>query len=297
MGIYTVESGRGSPFRAGIGGHWAGGMVWVLLLVCGTPQARPLTQESAPDMASATRSLQGITLQLCEDQDEWPPYLYQARENGKKSGKMVGYSVDVLDAIFSRYNIRYSIQFVPWVRCQKELKQGRSYQLAVNMSHNPERERDYLLTRSYYSTTSYYYYSRKLHPDGLRINTLADLKKYMVCGVHGYNYAIYGLNPAEVDQSAKKIPSLVAMLPLGRCDLFIEQLEILLGFGVLGEPVLNDPDLGREPLPGLPPTPFYMAISRNMPQAQALKTLLDTELGEMEASGKLRELFKKASSR
>jgi polar amino acid transport system substrate-binding protein len=252
----------------------------------------------AADAAKARANApNGITLALCEDQDEWPPYLYGERINGKKTSKLIGYSVDVIDAIFSRHNIHYSITMLPWVRCLGQLQLGTHYQLALNLSHSEERDTKFLLTNAYYSTTSYYYYSRKHHAKGLDIASVGDLKRYGVCGIHGYNYTTYGFTTQEMDQSAKKLTSLLSLLRLGRCDLFIEKHEVLLGYHAIGEAYLDDPDLGRGQIPGLPLTHFHMAVSRNMPQAAALKDMLDRELTEMAKSGQLAKFWNAASNR
>lgn len=41
------------------------------------------------------------------------------------------------------------------------------------------------------TTHNYYYYSRRHHLKGLKLNSLADLHRYRVCGIHGYNYLNY----------------------------------------------------------------------------------------------------------
>ncbi len=245
------------------------------------------------DVNAQTTPFQGTTVSVCDDGDEWPPYSYWQRENGKKTDKVIGFSVEVIGTIFARNNIRFNIKLLPWARCLAELEQGISQQMALNLSYSIARDQNYLLTRPYYFTTNYYYFSRKFHPEGLQIASVADLKHYSVCGIHGYNYETYGLKPSEIDQRSKNIPSLINMLQLGRCDVFVEKKEILLGFSAIGEPYLDDPDLGRSPVPGMLSTPFHMAVSRAMPQALALKEMLDREIAQMEASGELHTLWKK----
>lgn len=256
----------------------------LMLLACLTPGA----------VRAQSETLTGSTFSVCDDADEWPPYSYWQRIDGKKSTQLTGYAVDVLKTIFARHGINYQLRLLPWARCLAELKLGTHYQMALNLSYSAERDKDYLLTRPYYSTTNYYYYSRKQHRQGLNIGSVADLKRYTVCGIHGYNYTTYGLAPSEINQRAKDIPQLITMLHLGRCDLFVEKQEILVGFGALGQPYLDDPELGREPIRGMQPTPFHMAISRAAPQAQAMKEILDRELLQMESSGQLKNLWEKA---
>lgn len=230
---------------------------------------------------------------ICEDGSEWPPYTYFERREGKKSERIIGFAVDVVHDIFSRNGLQYSLELIPWARCQAEVRLGKNFQMALNLSYSEERARNYLLTRPYYQTTSYYFYSRRHNPNGLPIHSVADLKSYAVCGLLGYNYTGYGLKPGEVDQQARDFPAVIAKLHNRRCDLFVEKLEIMTGFLVIGEPFLQDKDLGRAAIPGMEQAPFHMAISPAMPQASALRKLLDEELLKMENSGKLKLLWQK----
>ena len=244
--------------------------------------------------AANTRVAPQSPIAICEDENEWPPYSYFQREKGNKTGKVVGYAVDVIDEIFSRNRLQYHIDMIPWTRCMAVAAMGKTYQLALNFSYNPERHKSFLFSRAYYATTTYYYYSKRTYPQGLPIASPADLKKQRVCGLAGYNYKGYGLSASEVDQGAKDFPSLIAKLHLGRCALFLEKDEVMTGYGAIGKDYLADADIGKAPVPGMRSGLFYFGISRNFPGAEALKTIIDDELLRMEESGRLRELWNKA---
>lgn len=246
--------------------------------------------------ADAQTSVSFGKIAICEDGSEWPPYTYFERREAKKTERIVGFAVDVVHDIFSRHGIAYSLELIPWARCQAEVKLGKNYQMALNLSYSEERSRSYLLSRPYYQTTNYYFYSRRQYPHGLLIASAADLKKYAVCGLLGYNYAGYGLKAGEVDQQAKDFPMVIAKLHNRRCDLFVEKLEIMAGFLAIGETFTLDKDLGRAAIPGMESAPFHMAISPLMPQAALLRKLLDAELTQMENSGKLKALWQKYAS-
>ena len=85
-----------------------------------------------------------------------------------------------------------------------------------------DRERDFLLSRSYYRLTTQYFYSPKQHLEGFSIKGLCGLKHYRVCGLLGYNYSIYGLTAAEMDLSGYGFEKMIARLHLGRCDLLVQ---------------------------------------------------------------------------
>jgi polar amino acid transport system substrate-binding protein len=114
--------------------------------------------------------------------------------------------------------------------------------------------------------------------------------------VQGFNYAGYGFGPHEVDQGTKDFPSLVAKIKLGRCDLFVEKDEIMQGFAKIGKDYLADPEMAKSAVPGMKLTRFYFGISRNFERADELLRAIDDELLIMEESGRLGELWKKASA-
>ncbi len=248
----------------------------------------------AADPAPAATDQIG-SIAICEDENEWPPYSYFQRKQGKPTRQVVGYAVDVIDEIFKRHQIAYHIDMIPWNRCMAVAALGKEYQLVFNLSYNPERLKTFLFSRAYYATTTYYFYSRRNNPTGLAIKAPGDVKKYRICGVRGYNYTGYGLAPGDVDQGSGDFTALVAKLQLGRCALFLEKKEIMAGYAAIGRDYLADPDIASAPVPGVRPSLFYYGVSRNYALAPALMRIIDDELLTMESSGRLHELWAKAA--
>lgn len=238
----------------------------------------------------------GMSVAICDDENEWPPYSYYQRVDGKKTANVVGFAVDVIHEIFNRHGIEYSIDLIPWSRCLAVSTLGKDYAMVFNLSYNAERARSFLLSRPYYATTSYYYYSRRNHPRGLAINSVADLKKYRVCGVQGYNYDGYGLPAGQVDQGARSFTALISKVKLGRCALFLEKDEIMTGYAAIGMNYLADPDIGKAPIPGMKPDLFYFGVSKRYAHAEEVHAVIDEELLHMESNGRLAELWRKASA-
>lgn len=238
----------------------------------------------------------GISIAICDDENEWPPYSYYQRIDGKKSATITGFAANVIKDIFSRRGVDYTIDLIPWPRCLAVSTLGKDYGMVLNMSYNAERAKSFYFSRPYYATTSYYYYSRRNHPEGLAIASVADIRKYRVCGVQGYNYDGYGLAPGEVDQGAKNFTALITKVKLGRCALFLEKDEVMTGYAAIGKNYLADPDIGKAPIPGMKPDLFYFGVSKRFAHGEELDALIDEELLHMEASGRLVELWRKASS-
>lgn len=252
-----------------------------------------LASTASASAAAWAGDLGDNVVRICEDSGEWPPYTYYRRVNGWPTPSIHGYAVDVVDAIFAKAHVSYNIKLLPWARCQKEVEQGTSYQMALNASRNESRAKLYFLSRPYYRTTNYYFYSRRRHPDGLAVNGVDDLKKFRVCGLFAYNYETYGLRPGSVDQGARDFSAVISKLHAGRCDLFLEKYEIMAGFTAIGEPFLADPDLAGKPVPGMASTEFYMMISRRYEHGEQLLKLVNDGLAEMEASKQLDRLLRK----
>jgi polar amino acid transport system substrate-binding protein len=239
----------------------------------------------------------GISIAICDDENEWPPYSYYQRVDGKKTGVVTGFAVDVIDEIFRRRGVDYTIVLIPWTRCLAVAALGKDYGMVINLSYNAERTRNFLLSRPYYATSSYYYYSRRNHPAGLSIAAPADIKKYRVCGVLGYNYEGYGLARGEVDQGARSFTALISKVKLGRCDLFLEKGEVMSGYAAIGKNYLADPDIGAAPIPGMKADLFYLGVSKRFARAEQVHAMLDEELQQMESSGRLVQLWRTAIAR
>lgn len=230
----------------------------------------------------------GSQLRVCEDENQWPPYTYQ------DNGQLIGYAIDAIQQIAGARQWQLQIDLLPWSRCLSALRNGQ-YHLTLNASDSIERRRDYLLTRPYYFTHSVYFYSRRHHPE-LRIDRLADLRRYRLCGIFGYNYESYGLRPRDLDLGANRFPQLIAKLHLDRCDLFLEKREVVAGFGLINpemSALLRDPQLAQKPLPKMAPIGFHMMVSRQAPAADELYQAIEDELREMARRGKLTRLLRR----
>ncbi len=263
----------------------------IVILIAGCFASAPAPAGAAPP--PETSLLPHRTLRICEDDAQWPPFLYYGRTGDSADRHVVGVSVDVLNRILGPKGITYEVDFVPWKRCQAMLVVG-SYDLAANASYSDERARTYRLSQPYYWLHSYYYYSRRQHPQGLKVDSLADLKHHRVCGLLGDNYATYGLQPADMDLLPHSYTQMIEKLHLGRCDLFIEKREIIAGF-VATDPAMaravNDPDLVGVPMDFVPATPFHFMVSPAPSWGPALVEVLNDGIADLQQSGELSRIM------
>jgi len=227
---------------------------------------------------------------ICDDAGEWAPFTYRERVNGRVSGRLTGFTVDVIARIFHRAGQRYRITLLPWKRCLAEVAEGGRFRMVLNASFNRERARHYLFSDPVYVTVPNYFYSREAFPQGLNIRTPADFKRYRVCGLLGYNYRIYGLSEQQIDTSTRNFGALIAKLHSNRCQVFIEQYEIIAGYGLTHHhDYLLLPWFAHAPLPYMKPTKFYMLFSRDA-EGRRLQAIVNRGLEVLKASGALRKM-------
>lgn len=239
------------------------------------------------------QTLQDITIHITDDDSEWPPYSYYKRINGEISTEITGFAVDVVEEIFSKNEIDFTITFLPWMRALLVVERGEKYQMILGGTSTEERIEKYYISRPFYTTSAYYFYSKKHHPNGLNINEKADLKKYKIAGIRGYEYLAYGVSKDDIFQYLRTYDSLIKFIHFNRSDLFLESAEVFSGFAMLGKNYFADPDLGYVSMEdSISPEVFHMIFTKNE-VGKELKRIIDKGLLEMEKSGRLEELKKK----
>ena len=246
-------------------------------------------------LASALCHAQDISrpmVRICDDGAEWPPYSYYVRKNHEKTSELTGYSVDVIKIILTKNAIPYEIELLPWKRCLAEIDQGDKYVMALSATENPERDKLFWFSDTYYKTHYYVFYSKVSHPSGLVLQGQDDLNHYRLGGIKGYAYSeLTAVNKDQMVLTGDYI-ELVKMLHAGRFDIFAEDYEVIAGMSAVGSyDFMNDPKLGRTPLAGMPANEFHMIFSRKNPEGLRLMLLVNKELASMKNSGELERLL------
>ena len=230
------------------------------------------------------------TVRICDDANEWPPYTFAERRNRQATGRLTGYSVELVQLILERRGISHAIELLPWKRCLMEVKEGTRYQMLLNAAATPERERDYLLSLPYHQTHSYVFFDRKRYPQGLNLKSADDLQPYLLGGIRGYAYPMLSATQRDAMLRTGSYVSLFRMLQLGRVEVLVEDHEAVRGLertGVL--PSLEAAGIAALPLPGTPPLQYHMMFSRDT-RGAALRQLVNEELAKLQQSGELQSL-------
>ena len=246
-------------------------------------------------LVSALCHAQGVSkplVRICDDAAEWPPYSYYIRKDHQKTSELTGYSIDVIKMILTKNAIPYEIELLPWKRCMAEVEQGDKYLMALSATENPEREKLFLFSDTYYQTHYYAFYSKTAYPTGLRLRAPADLNNYRLGGVKGYAYSgLPGVNTDHMTLTGDYV-DLVKMLYAGRFDVFAEHYEVIEGLSEVGSyNFMTDPMLGRTAIPDTPENGFHMIFTRKNPEGQQLMSLVNKELESMRSSGELGRLL------
>jgi polar amino acid transport system substrate-binding protein len=249
---------------------------------------------SAARVARAAPLAPGQEIKVCGQMAEWPPYLYFKRVNGQRSEELVGYTIDYLQRSLAQHGLRYKFDPLPWKRCVELVNRGL-YDMLTDASYNPARERSYLITKPYYALQLVYFYDKaRPKPD---IRTSADLKKYRMCTINGYNYAPFGLRQEEIYASSQNIEQSFQKLKHDRCDAVPERLEAILGYKALGVVDYEQLGLGVEHLPDLAPATFHMMVSRKVAYGPELLAVLNEGIDKINHSPAAAEIAVKHGMR
>jgi len=232
----------------------------------------------------------GQTLRVCDDVNEWPPYTYFERVNGRPSERVTGFTVELLRRIADRHGVRVQVDMLPWKRCLEAVRTGEVL-LLLNAIRTPERERDYWLSAPIYDTRLLVLWSHRTRPEGLALRTQADLLPLRIGALQGYSYSQLDLVPDGRLVRAPNYHSLLQMLHLGRVDVALVNEGVMLGHAALGNPAFSgDKDLRIGALSDREPSRFYMMATRAKPEGKALIALINQELDALDRQGELNRL-------
>ncbi|GAA5174181.1 hypothetical protein GCM10025771_03230 [Niveibacterium umoris] len=228
-------------------------------------------------------------VKVCADPDP-PPWTYWVRDaRGQKTERFEGASVDMVRTIFKRLGKEVEfIGSVPWVRCLKLVETGE-IDYAMDAYADPERARRFAYS-AHYNTLTPQVFFRADTP--LNIRTIADLKHYRGCGMIGASYAHYGLDPRDLDLGVTTYDAMIRKLKAGRCDFFVEELEVISGYRFLGRDYIGDAAMRHAPVADAR-APAKHLIAARVSEAARLLAKFDRELATLIKSGEAAEIWQR----
>ena len=225
---------------------------------------------------------------VCADPDP-PPWTYWVRDaQGQKTTTFVGSSVDTVRAAFERIGrtVDFKGEF-PWSRCLVMVERG-DVDFAMDAYFDADRAKRFAYS-THYNTLTPQIFFRTAHP--IALTGLKDLKKYRGCGMLGASYTHYGLKPEQLDLGTG-YERMITKLKRQRCDYFVEELEVIAGYQIIGKDYLSDPEIGHGPVPGAKPPAKHLITARNG-EAARLIPALDAALNALAKSGETERTWKK----
>ncbi|WP_374355495.1 substrate-binding periplasmic protein [Chitinimonas sp.] len=232
-------------------------------------------------------------LQACVADVMMAPFAYW-KLDPRKPAEPVGLAIDVLNAVSNRLKLPAAkVSVLPWRRCL-QMMESAQIDLALNVPTGQLSKLDFQLSEPYYTVHSWYFYSNRVHRNGLKINSAADWRRWRVCGLQGYSLQAYGIDAAMVDSGSHDFRSLLGKLKTNRCDLFIEKREVIAGLYLI-DPALGtllfDPEIDHAPVPDDPDSDLRFAFSRKSMRMNGLRGQFDQQIQAMKQSGEIERLM------
>jgi len=242
------------------------------------------------------------TIHICDDENEWPPFIYYKRVNGHKDkAHITGAMKELLDAVFKKINKKYTLTLMPWKRCTYLVyyykKAPQKYEMFINGTYNKQRAKKYLISKPVYYTYQAVFFSKKKYPNGIIKNGKWDINKYKICDVNGYNVEAYytklGLKrDKKIDQEAKSFKNVLKKISAGRCDIVVASEANIYGAEKIGKYKIPK-EITSQRIPNLKPTAFYIFISRDYPYAKQLLKEINNAIDELKKDGTFEKIFSK----
>lgn len=230
-------------------------------------------------------------LKVCAEDAGWPPFSIPSKDNKKSFS---GYNLDVLRHIFSKHDIDFQVVIRPWKRC---LRDGISKDVTIvlDAAKNEQRQRDYVLTEPIYTLTPVFFYLNELETKFNKVETSKDLQKLdLICGQKGYTFNNFGLKNDDVTMISKGIHEILDLIVKKRCSVGLARKEVFL------TQLLNFKDshkIGIKKLASIESEKFYWLINKNFKYAEKLKSIIDSEVKQLERSGKSKDYLNKYFSK
>jgi polar amino acid transport system substrate-binding protein len=266
-----------------------GNMVFRVLLILIMGFASPLFAGEEP-------------VRICNDSGEWAPYFYYERmADGIKTGRVVGATIDSLDAIFEIIGMDYEFDLLPWKRCVAFVDRYNktcTYEMFSEAGVNSWRQEHFLKTKEpVYGRTNVFYYNKEKYPNGLNIKTVQDMEKYKICVPAGFSFERYvkaGLNKNLVDVSHKSdYFDIIRKISLGFCDILPANLAVVEGGEQVGQFRIPDNVAYELDITIKEPFYYYYWIARTSPRAKELRDKIDRAIIKLKKSGRWEKIYRK----
>ncbi|WP_240549289.1 transporter substrate-binding domain-containing protein [Billgrantia antri] len=209
----------------------------------------------------------------------YPPFSYVDTE-----GNLVGFDVDIAEALADRMGVEVNIQTSPWNGIVAALAGGRFDACICSMSVTEERKQAVDFTDSYYSS-GLSVWVQESTDDVSSIDDFEGKTVGSTLGETGNQWATENGDGKWRNQTFQGLPDMLNALTTGRIDVMIaDDIPVYVA--------LNEQDLAIKQVDvgELPSWPAAIAIQKNKPE---LKEALNSALAEIKADGTYQEIVDK----
>tara|TARA_B100000315_G_C14503565_1_gene553468 strand:- start:494 stop:1273 length:780 start_codon:yes stop_codon:yes gene_type:complete len=150
--------------------------------------------------------------------EHWPPW--QVAYDEKKKKVTGGLSVEIVQELFKRLNIKMTLRDVPWKRALAQIEEGKA-DVVLNLAKTSEREAYMNFTIPVYKEPILFVYSTDRFKS-FKWEQWEDLKPYKIGVTRGYAYGDLNEKITEYNLPTHQVTAdkqLVSMLSAGRIDI------------------------------------------------------------------------------
>lgn len=230
------------------------------------------------------------SVSICSEPGDGPPWLYWQKTPGAATPqKLAGFTYDMIHAAFARSGKTVAFRGdLPWARCLKMVAAGE-IDLASGAYFSEEREKIYTYSQPYKTLTPQAF---MLAGSAVKIQSIADLRRYRGCGMNGSSYSHYGLRAGDLDQGSRSYAGMIEKLKIKRCEYFVEELEVIAHLNGGRDHYLEDPKLRHNGVEGATRPAMHLIAAKGSPAALLLP-LFDDAFQKMQKAGEVQKLWKK----
>ena len=172
----------------------------------------------------------------------------------------------VVSEAFAQIGVKVNFDLQHTFKGCMELVQNGRIDFVQGAYYDEDRAKIFDYSNHYHTLTPQVFY-RIDTP--IKVKQLGDLRKYRGCGIYGSSYAHYGLTQKDLDLGPG-YASMVNKLMAGRCDYFVEELEVFYEMGEEGRTVLENHDIVHMDVPGASAPSRYLITRKNSPASRLL---------------------------
>lgn len=209
-------------------------------------------------------------------------------ENRNVSTKSIfsGPRIDIVLEVFRQASIEVKlINDGPWKRCLHDVSLGY-VDFAMGAYFDEERAKVFDFSDHYNTLTPSVFF---LASKKLNITKVEDLEKLHGCGISGYSYSHYKIQPEKLDWTPD-YGSVYRKLISGRCDFLLEELESVVD-GENTKQFLHNPLIQHIPANWATAPSSYIITQKNGKSSAALKDF-NRSLKIVIKSGRAAKLWK-----